>query len=1429
MGSLASKLDSIAKKNASGGSYDDPYRKKTAEEKTIDFYVPEAKQKEIELEQTSTVEDILSFIDNINRPMYAVAGALRSSIGHAKKKLNPQWQEAQEEKSFGERLSGEVKETGETIKAAWKGLTREERYTSRDVVRKIAPETLKAIEEKTKVKPFGIEADAASVPLFVADIAIDPLTYVPFGAIVSVGKEFLGVGGKAMSKTAARVIGEAAVEKISTKYKKPLVEGINQLFNQRGIWKERGIAPLLDNYITKKEAALGKAEKFGIESSRVAAGMEMTSKIRMVGEDGAKQIHEAMHGAADEAAQVYGDLFAKDVGISTESIGRMKEVHELVEKMGMSETAAQKTAIAREISEKMGDKKGELLGMISEGVIEDRAIKKFVNKLSRSELDASLMHVDAEFKTAKDLFFESKKGIESKIAKLHGALKSDLKMTGKLLTDEVAETGRAMRGLDNELSKWMTGASDDMVGGVKGQFGLLKNRINSLNKYMMAEGSQLGRPVFDTSKVTKEMIRSAMKGAAPEIRDELKRLLRIKSMGRRAGASGLDTSFAKAEKAILENPKIVEAIGKIEAHMPIAKSFDSFSSIKKSVAELEQAIGRAEIGSVREISSETAQAMRQKLRSLNGDLKRFRNLRRVEIDRLGMESRATTELNQQLFKSYKDELTALTKDKDQLFKQFAVKATQRKDAVKALSDAARINSGKYYKAFRALNGGRYWQEFLGKHAAEKEQIWGKWLEKLPEELREPASKLRTMYDEYGKMGYESGYLKGTSVLYAPRKIQDDFLEQVTQKVSPFKQGGKSFLKGREFKTYNEFKEFVTSQGGKVEDDAIVLGMDYVKKFEMDYAKHNLTQAVLAKYGKDYLMEKLAKVGDETFDTRRISSSVIRQGLDFAKKEAPELEGQFQKLLQMRRKDPFSMAGEAAKAERGILQNPDILKILKKVDAPLTAIGDIKDVGMQKSLKWLFSEGWTKHENTILERAWKAYGGVLNAAKKSLTVINPAFHGRNILGFPFLAATTAGIKHGWNPVNYADAIAVSLGKEGKITSKIGEFTYEAIRKAQEDSGYWASSFTRGDMKRAANAILGRYKPYDPRRWMSELLNYTQKIEDTGRTGALIANLKSGKTMDEALKAAKEAMFDYNLINSPADKALQGIFGFYSFSRRNLPMQIKTLFNDPKQYAILSRALDRVSNRENLTDEEMGLLSTFDNQSFKIFGEAVDGVRHFTSLGFFPVEEAYQTLNAITGRGAKGDLLSFEGLKERFRILGGRVNPIATSFLDYYYGKESFYGQDFGNYLPEKYARIIPDGLADVLGLTKKTKEKWRGGEVVGTEEVLYGDPDTIFMIRRLPFTSRIVGEMATLVDNVKKGKVAEGTLGFTMNIRGKELDVAKAKKNLQRRIDEAKKREAKKGGAATFENVYIPGWQQTDVLKKKKWQIKQQKGSMQGGE
>ena len=464
------------------------------------------------------------------------------------------------------------------------------------------------------------------------------------------------------------------------------------------------------------------------------------------------------------------------------------------------------------------------------------------------------------------------------------------------------------------------------------------------------------------------------------------------------------------------------------------------------------------------------------------------------------------------------------------------------------------------------------------------------------------------------------------------------------------------------------------------------------------------------------------------------------------------------------------------------------------DSLFTKFGKDIPKDISESMDYLFKQGGSKLNNPASRWVTQTYGKALNAVKFMLTAPNLAFQARNVAGFPFLAMTTAGIKAGLNPRNNLDAFLIKAGKSGKV----GEYTYDAIRQAIENSGYFGASLTRGNIERSGKMILGRYSWKNPMKWIGEVYKVSVHAEDIGRTGALVANLRSGKPMKEALEAAKKAMFDYNLINSPADKALDGLLGFYTFTRRNFSRQFMTVLEDPKQYAILGRALNKMSNREKLSEEELTHMARYDKEAITMFGEVVDGVREFSALGFFPVEESYKTLNSLT-RFKNGDWKEWMS-----SLVTSRMSPVLGTFLDWVYNKDSFRGTELGTSLPATYTSIIPKKAYDLLGLTAKEVNKYRAGDVVGKETKLYGDPDMIFTIRRIPLWSRQLNDIANLVDAVKEKKLGKGVLRTATGIRGGVIDVPSAKKFAEfKETKELIKSVKKQGGPTVKEFPYIP--------------------------
>lgn len=466
--------------------------------------------------------------------------------------------------------------------------------------------------------------------------------------------------------------------------------------------------------------------------------------------------------------------------------------------------------------------------------------------------------------------------------------------------------------------------------------------------------------------------------------------------------------------------------------------------------------------------------------------------------------------------------------------------------------------------------------------------------------------------------------------------------------------------------------------------------------------------------------------------------------------------------------------------------------------------------LARNLDYVFMEGKTSYSNIVNSGIFKSWGRLLNTAKFMLTIPSIAFEGRNMGGFPSFVARSAGLKYGLNPTTFIEAMMLKSGVKGELVGGLNgaeKISMDAFKRAGEDTGYYASSQLRGDFQESFKSVMNRYKSYDPRWWISKGLHAGQHIEDTGRWAAAIAAYKSGAPVEKALQIGKDTFFDYNLINSPMDKVLQGLFGFWTFSRKNLPQTIKHMMTDPKYFALQSQILGKISRREELSKEDLENFNDYDKTSYKMIGDAVHGQREFTSLGMFPEEEAYGTASLVLGPDSI--------IEKAQNILGSRMNPVMGLALDMFYGNDRRTGEDLPYQLPEKYTRMISKSDAKKLGFTLREKTKFNMGEEVGKKLIYFGNPRIIDLIKRNPWGGRQIGEFASFIDHVVKGEGETGVLEFFSGMKTKEFDSELGKFMNEMKIKAAKTEAAKQVGAPEFKQIYIPSELNPNSRKNKK--------------
>lgn len=217
-------------------------------------------------------------------------------------------------------------------------------------------------------------------------------------------------------------------------------------------------------------------------------------------------------------------------------------------------------------------------------------------------------------------------------------------------------------------------------------------------------------------------------------------------------------------------------------------------------------------------------------------------------------------------------------------------------------------------------------------------------------------------------------------------------------------------------------------------------------------------------------------------------------------------------------------------------------------------------------------------------------------KQLNTVIQPAFHVQNALGnayLTFLGTSASALK----PSNIKAAHNILSGSSPERVITLGgkEYKYRELLEYAKQMGVIDESFTRFDLAKGnnsevvdnilTNSALKKFRnittPFSENTTIWQKLNsvnplsrqdlLTQvgdvigsNIETTQRMNLFLASLDEGMGMREAVKNVNDYMFDYSDLTNFEKTVLKRIIPFYTYMRKNIPMELKKLFTEPQKF-------------------------------------------------------------------------------------------------------------------------------------------------------------------------------------------------------------------------------------------------------------------------
>jgi len=326
--------------------------------------------------------------------------------------------------------------------------------------------------------------------------------------------------------------------------------------------------------------------------------------------------------------------------------------------------------------------------------------------------------------------------------------------------------------------------------------------------------------------------------------------------------------------------------------------------------------------------------------------------------------------------------------------------------------------------------------------------------------------------------------------------------------------------------------------------------------------------------------------------------------------------------------------------------------------------------------------------------WKLYTGATQYMKGSLTQFFPAYHGRNAITNMF-NNWLAGVQ---NPLSYITATRLqsAAAKSNKLAKKLGISFDDAAKQVQwptvngmKGNEFWkiadqhailgesSARLAREEMAGRASDILNtqakglrgmasrHLKGVDKASSTAREIGST--IEDNARLAHFIEKNAAGFNFSDAAASTKKYLFDYSDLTQFEKKYMRdrGFF-FYTWSRKNLPLQIETLIKQPAKQAVFSHLAGGTPRMqgEGVFDRNQEVL----NIPLPFRDE--EGKQWFISGTGLPIEEAFGSFaGAGTGMFNRASKVASRQL--------GKLNPFLRAPMEIAFKKNLYFGNDIRN--------------------------------------------------------------------------------------------------------------------------------------------------------
>ena len=452
-------------------------------------------------------------------------------------------------------------------------------------------------------------------------------------------------------------------------------------------------------------------------------------------------------------------------------------------------------------------------------------------------------------------------------------------------------------------------------------------------------------------------------------------------------------------------------------------------------------------------------------------------------------------------------------------------------------------------------------------------------------------------------------------------------------------------------------------------------------------------------------------------------------------------------------DPSILAGVSefnaanAIAGRGFLNKAAELGVRAEVaPASYVTVPEIPGVKFPKEVADRLNRSYqTLTNNEEISKFLKVYDGAQNWWKMWSLGARPAYHAKNTVGNlwnNYLAGVTT-------PKPYADAAAfqVKLAKNN-MNGSIAGYKTDELYEAMATRGIFGEGQYSGDITRTVEDVLkgGSSNPFTLSTRNPILrggFKVGQTIEDNARIALFIDSLNKGKNFDQAASQVRKYLFDYGDLSPFERSTLKRLMPFYTWSRKNLPLQLEAIVRHPDKVNKLNLARENIQFETDVPDIED--VPDYIRSAMPIYGAekflgepAVPGTAKaitlqnlipFSDLTTFTKFLDIETAPSMIERGKLSSTIS--------TALGG-ISPLLKAPLEFFSNYDYFRRKNIQEY---------PGQTADVMGIELPVHVAKLLSNIVMLNEIDRANPGGIFGTRSVdPVTKEVT--------------TTPGILGFT---------------------------------------------------------------------